>query len=617
MHHWMGNMRKFYTCVVNHKKTVLSVFAVLFVVCFCARNFISVNYDMNDYLPEESPSSLALDKMNAEYDGGIPNARVMIQDVSIPEALEYRERLKAVDGVSEVVWLDDSEDITKPTEFMEEDTLDTYYKDDTALYSVTIEKDKRIEACDAIREIIGDENAMSGSAVSTAVATTSTVTEIPIIAIFGVIFAFFVLTITTTSWAEPVIVLAGLGVAIVINSGSNLIFGEISFVTNAAGSILQLAVSLDYSVFLLHRFTECREKEPDEKIAMVEALCGSTTSILSSGLTAVIGFLAFCMMRFRIGPDLGLVLAKGIAISLITVFAFMPVFILTTYKYIEKTRHRSFMPSFTRFGRFVYKTMLPCVIIFSFMIVPAYLASNQNSFYYGASHIFGSKTQLGSDVAKIEKVFGKNDTYVLMVPKESRQRQEELSDALHEFPQVKNIVSYVDTVGAAIPESYLDADTLSKLDSKDCTRMVISVRADYEGGRNIRIDRGNQKNGRKILSGAVVSCRRRGFDHRSSRYGDVGYGKDEFNRDRSCFRGASRSDEIDIASDYTGPWNRNRNLGEPCNTIFYGQFNFLHCIFDYQLHPARGNGRLRNPVYGQIQRIPRKHGTKGCRNKSV
>lgn len=210
MHHWMGNMRKFYTCVVNHKKTVLSVFAVLFVVCFCARNFISVNYDMNDYLPEESPSSLALDKMNAEYDGGIPNARVMIQDVSIPEALEYRERLKAVDGVSEVVWLDDSEDITKPTEFMEEDTLDTYYKDDTALYSVTIEKDKRIEACDAIREIIGDENAMSGSAVSTAVATTSTVTEIPIIAIFGVIFAFFVLMITTTSWAEPVIVLAGL-----------------------------------------------------------------------------------------------------------------------------------------------------------------------------------------------------------------------------------------------------------------------------------------------------------------------------------------------------------------------------------------------------------------------
>ena len=219
-------------------------FAILFIVCFCARNFISVNYDMNDYLPEESASTVALNKMNEEYDGGIPNARVMVKDVTIPEALGYKEKLKAVDGVTDVVWLDDSKDLSKPTEFMDADTLETYYKYSTALYSVTIDEDKRIEACDAIREIIGDENAMSGSAVSTAVATTSTVTEIPIIAAFGVAFVFFVLLLTTTSWAEPVIVLIGLGVAIVINAGSNLIFGEISFVTNAAGSILQLESEL-------------------------------------------------------------------------------------------------------------------------------------------------------------------------------------------------------------------------------------------------------------------------------------------------------------------------------------------------------------------------------------
>ena len=480
-------MRKFYTGVVNHRKLILCLFAILFIVCFCARNFISVNYDMNDYLPEESASTVALNKMNEEYDGGIPNARVMVKDVTIPEALGYKEKLKAVDGVTDVVWLDDSKDLSKPTEFMDADTLETYYKYSTALYSVTIDEDKRIEACDAIREIIGDENAMSGSAVSTAVATTSTVTEIPIIAAFGVAFVFFVLLLTTTSWAEPVIVLIGLGVAIVINAGSNLIFGEISFVTNAAGSILQLAVSLDYSVFLLHRFTECRREEEDVENAMVEALCGSTTSILSSGLTTVIGFLALCMMRFRIGPDLGLSLAKGIAISLLTVFLFMPAFILATYKFVDKTQHRSFMPSFHKFGKFVCRTMLPCVIILAIMTVPSYLASTQNSFYYGASHIFGAETQLGSDVQRIEEVFGKNDTYVLMVPKDDRQRQKDLSDALHEFPQVKDIVSYVDTVGAAIPQEYLDSDTLSKLDSDEHTRMVISVKADYEGKKTFKL----------------------------------------------------------------------------------------------------------------------------------
>ena len=145
--------------------------------------------------------------------------------------------------------------------------------------------------------------------------------------IIAVLFAFFVLLLTTTSYVEPFIVLIGLGVAIAINAGTNLVFGEISFVTNAAGSILQLAVSMDYSVFLMHRFTECR-KDAEPITAMKQALCKSTSSILSSGVTTVIGFLALALMRFKIGPDLGLALAKGIAISLITVFLFMPGFIL-------------------------------------------------------------------------------------------------------------------------------------------------------------------------------------------------------------------------------------------------------------------------------------------------
>lgn len=329
--------------------------------------------------------------------------------------------------------------------------LETYYKDGSALFSVTIAKEKRITAVDAIRQIIGDDNAMTGSAVSTAVATTSTVNEISTIAMIGVAFVLLVLLLTTTSFAEPFLVLAGLGVAVIINAGSNLMFGEISFVTNAAGSILQLAVSLDYSVFLLHRFAECRQTTTDPKDAMVEALTMSTTSILSSGLTTVIGFLALCLMQFRIGPDLGLALAKGVALSLITVFTFMPALILKTYKIIDKTEHRSFMPSFQGFGRFVSRVMLLMVLVFAILIVPCYLASNANSFYYGASHIFGSATQM------------------------------ELSQALRDIPQVRSILSYVDTVGAAIPEQYLDSGTLSKLNSDSYTRMVLTMDAAYEG----------------------------------------------------------------------------------------------------------------------------------------
>ena len=474
-------MRKFYTYIVNHPKIIMISFAIVFVICLFCRPWIAVNYDMNDYLPEDSASTKALDTMNEEYDGGIPNARVMVQNVTVPEAMQYKEQLEAVDGVTDVTWLDDLANITQPLEFIDTDTLETYYKDEAALFSVTIDEDKRIEACDSIREIIGEDNAMSGSAVSTAVATTSTVTEIPIISVIGVLFVLLVLIITTTSWAEPFIIMIGLGVAVLINAGSNLIFGEISFVTNAAGMILQLAVSLDYSVFLLHRFEECRKEIADTKEAMITALCSSTSSILSSGLTTVIGFLALCLMQFRIGPDLGIALAKGIAISLITVFVFMPVFILATYPLIDRSGHRKFVPSFQKFGTFVCKVMIPFVCLFVILIVPSYLASNANSFYYGASHIFGEKTQLGKDVAKIESVFGKNDTYVLLVPKGDLAKQKELSDALHDVPEVTSIVSYVDTVGSEVPEQYLDEATLAKLNSDDYTRMVLTVDADMEG----------------------------------------------------------------------------------------------------------------------------------------
>lgn len=480
-------MTKFYRHIVNHQKLIIAIFLILVVVCAVCKQFVAVNYDMNDYLPPESASTQALDKMEQEYDGGIPNARVMVQNVSVPEALEYKEKLLSVDGVTDVTWLDDVASVTVPLETLDADTVETYYKDGNALFSVTIEKEKRIDAVNDIRRIIGDDNAMTGSAVSTAVATTSTVSEISTIAAIAVAFVLLVLILTTTSFAEPFLVMAGLGVAVIINAGSNLMFGEISFVTNAAGSILQLAVSLDYSVFLLHRFAECRQTISDPKKAMVQALTMSTSSILSSGLTTVIGFLALCLMQFQIGPDLGLALAKGVALSLITVFTFMPALILRTYKLIDKSQHRSFMPSFKGFGRFVSHVMIPMVIVFAILIVPSYLASNANSFYYGSSHIFGSATQLGADTERIEDTFGKQDTYVLMVPKDSTATQAQLSEALHEIPQVKSILSYVDTVGETIPEQYLDSATLSKLNSDNYTRMILTVDAAYEGDETFEL----------------------------------------------------------------------------------------------------------------------------------
>ena len=480
-------MRNFYTLVVRRRWIIIAAFILAAAVCLFLNQLVAVNYDMTDYLPPDSPSTIALDVMQQEFDGGIPDARVMVRTVTIPQALAYKEALKQVDGVLEVMWLDDAVDITLPLEILDEETVDAYYQEGAALFTVTIDEDKRLQAVADIRTLIGDENAMTGSAVSTAIATTSTVSEIAKIAAFVVLFVLVVLLITTKSWLEPLVVLGGLGVAIAINGGTNLIFGEISFVTNAAGNILQLAVSLDYSVFLLHRFEECREEQPDLETAMVDALCKSTGSILSSGLTTVIGFLALVLMRFQIGPDLGLALAKGVALSLITVFVFMPALILAVHRLLDKTRHRTILPNFSKFGRVVRRVMLPMTAIFAIVIVPSYLASTANSYYYGAGHMFGPDTQLGADTASIEDAFGKSDTYVLLVPNDSTARQKALSDELHTIPEIKSIVSYVDMAGAEIPMDYLDPDTLSQLVSEHYSRMVLTVEADYEGEDTFRL----------------------------------------------------------------------------------------------------------------------------------
>lgn len=474
-------MKKFYEKVTARPIIVIVIFIISTLICALIGNLVSVNYDMNSYLPEDTHSTVSIDVMNEEFDGGIPNVRVMIRNVSVAEALDYKAKLEAVEGVTSVTWLDDSVTITAPLETADVKTVESYYKNDTALYSITLEEEHILDGVDTIRKIIGDDNAMAGSAVSTAIATNSTVKEISKIAAFAVAFVLIVLIVTTTSWIEPFVILIGLGIAILLNKGTNIIFGEISFVSNAAGAILQLAVSLDYSVFLIHRFEESRKEINDPHRAMIDALCKSTSSILSSGVTTVIGFVALCLMRFRIGPDLGLVLAKGVALSLICVFVFMPNLILCVYKLLDKTRHRSFMPSFDKFGKAVSKIMIPFACVFAIIIVPSYLASNSNSFYYGSAHIFGEETQLGKDTAAIEEAFGRSDTYVLMVPKGDNATQLELSDELKELPQVTNIISYVDTVGTEIPENYLDESTLSQLVSENYSRMVIQLDTDYEG----------------------------------------------------------------------------------------------------------------------------------------
>lgn len=474
-------MDAFIEKILKHRRIIIVFYVVLALMGAILSTFVAVNYNINDYLPESAASTIALETMENEFDSDVPNARIMVEDISIPEALEFKEQLLSVDGVNSVTWLDDSQDITVPLEMMDSSIVETYYQDNSALYSVALDTDKAITAIDEIKTLTTKKISLTGDAVSTATATEATEPEVKKIAIIAVIVVFIILFLTTTSWADPIIFMLTIGIAVLINRGTNILLGEISFVSNAAGSILQLAVSMDYSIFLMDRFATYRKSGDDSVLAMTKAVKNSFSSISASALTTIIGFAALLLMKFKLGVDLGLVMTKSIIITIIVVFTFLPAVSVQFYKVIEKFEHRSFMPTFKYLSKFVLKIRYVMVVIFFVLAIPCYFIQNQNTFYYGSSHILTNGTEYYEDTTKIESIFGKSNQMVLMVPKGSTAIEGQLSDELNQLDYVKDIISYVDSAGISVPKEYLDESLLDQLDGENYTRFVLTIDSDYEG----------------------------------------------------------------------------------------------------------------------------------------
>ena len=472
---------------------IITVFVVLAVICAGLSTLVGVNYNFADYLPDDAPSTKALNIMEEEYSQPIPNMRVVIYDVTIPEALDYKEKIENAEGVKEVTWLDDSIDIYQPLELADQDTTDTWYKNSDALFSVTVSsnEDEKAAAVEAIREIIGDNNAMSGTAVTDVLSPVHTSQEIQKIILIALPIIFVILLLTTTSWFEPVLFMVTIGVAIMLNRGTNLMFGEISFVTNAAGSVLQLAVSMDYSIFLLHRFAENRQDGKPVQEAMIAAVKQSMGSVLSSGLTTVTGFAALILMRFKIGPDMGYVMAKAIVFSLICVLCFLPALAISTYKLIDKTRHRPFYPAFSKFAKGVLKVRIPALTIAVLIAIPCFIAQGRNDFIYGSSRVYSTEeTQMGRDLLAVEDEYGASNPLVIMVPKGDISKEVQLNDALKSDSDVISVISYANTVGASIPENFVPEEALSQLYSEHYSRFVVTLDTEeIEDGWADKIDR--------------------------------------------------------------------------------------------------------------------------------
>ena len=470
--------------IIERSRAIEIVFVIAVLLSMLAAPFVNINYDLTRYLPDTVQSKAGLDLMEEKF--GYPGTgRVMIEDVTLYEAKQYKDKLEKVDGVDQIMWLDTGTDVFSSDAFINFNSIDDYYKDGSAVMDIVFEKGdtsrKTSRAIDAMQEITGEKGHYVGMAVQNKSLAENVTKEMKLILTLGVLMIFIILCLTTNSWFEPVLYLIVMGVAIMINKGTNIFLGEISFLTNSVSAVLQLAVSMDYSIFLIHAFTREKNKGLDQMTALTNAINEALNSIFASSLTTIVGFIVLAFMKFNIGFDMGIVLAKGIIFSLLTVVFFMPAMILRLTPMIEKTGHRSFMPGFDKLSRGIYRIRYGVLIFVAIFVIPAYTAQNMNRFLFGNDAVGASEgTKVYDDEQLINAKFGRSNMMMALVPNTSLIDEKAFTDEVEALAYTKSVTSMAGSLPDGVPEEFLPKSITEQLHKNDYSRILIYVRSKGE-----------------------------------------------------------------------------------------------------------------------------------------
>lgn len=466
--------------ILEHRRAVILLFVALALLGGIMSINVRVNYSLTDYLPKEANSTIALSLMESEFHSPLTNARLMLKNVTLAEALEYKQQLAEIAGVSGVMWLDDVVDLAKPLEIYDADTVAAYYKDGNALITLAIEGGSEVRIIDSIYELTGSMGALDGDAVTAYSAQKLAVREVGSAMLILVPMITIILLLSTTSWLEPLLYFAAIGVAVLINMGTNLFFGSVSFVTQSVSPILQLAVSLDYAIFLLSSFAKLRHEHDDLLTAMALAMKRAFSAVAASAATTMFGFAALCAMSYTIGADMGLNLLKGIILSFLSVMIFLPALTIYAVSLLDKFSHKRLLPSFDRIGSFILRLRIPVLLIISLLLVPCALAQSRSTFEYGmGAPDPDSRTYI--DKTAVTECFGSQVTLAALVPRGDVAREAALIDELSGLSQVNSAIGYANMVGTLIPSEYLDGDIIGQFYSDNYARIVLYLSTKSEG----------------------------------------------------------------------------------------------------------------------------------------
>lgn len=472
-------MERFFRAVIRHRKAVVSIFLVLSLFSALCVSQVKVNGDFSDYLPPSTPSTVAIDVMDEAFDNDVANVRVYVQGINLMQASELAQTYQARDDVLSSQWLGDVLDITVPLQIQDQKTLASWRDDDGYLFQLTIRatsEQSQIESIrsDALAFSGASSCAIDGSAATNASVMESVQHDISIIMPLAVLVVLIIMSLATTSFLHPLIALIAIGAAIVMNMGSNIIQGEVSSVTQMVGAVLQLAVSMDYSIVLLTNYGRARKEYTNTQEAMVQAMTKSFSVVLSSAAVTFFGFLSLVFMQFLIGRDMGIVLAKGIVFSFLSITLFMPCLLYMLRRQIEKLEHKPFLPPFHKFARVCRAASVPVLILVLLVAVPAFTAQGMTTFNYGSASNVSPDAQVSVDQELIDSRFGEEQTWVVMVPQEQWGHENALVDKLESLSTTTQVTSYGTIAGSSTPLSLVNEESLSALISGGYSRIVLS-----------------------------------------------------------------------------------------------------------------------------------------------
>ncbi len=465
---------------LTKKGAFITVFVTLvLVVCslFLMSN-IKINYDLSTYLPEDSNTKQGLVILEENF-ANEAAIQLMLNQVTASDVIKLKTDLTNVSHVSSVVWLDDFVDLrVVPIEFVPKEIREQFYKDNHALIQITFDFDGYdIRLQDSIDEIktilISKDFDLRGEVLTNIEARNVASGETFKILFIILPICLLILLIASKSYLEPIVILIALGVGISLNQGTNAFLPNVSYITMTMALALQLAMSLDYALFLIHRFYEHHEAGSSIKDAISSAFKESLRVISASALTTIAGFVALFFMDYKIGFDIGLVLSKGIFLSYLAVILVLPVLLFLFGNLIIKTKHRTFLPSFKPIGQMVYRLrkILPLVFLVLFLVV--FIFSRNVTYLYGNQTSSHTKTNLELQDERITEVFGYYNPVVILVKNQSIEDEIELSSQLSELKGVTQVLSLVTSVDPAIDRSLIDPTIKDNFLSPDYSRFII------------------------------------------------------------------------------------------------------------------------------------------------